>query len=525
MRKIIKNIFQLTKDFIKSAKYSRKKQIFLFVLLIAFLIIVRNIVSNTQVTETGANQIRGVRIETITALSGAGSSLQVTGTVESQSEADIRAEGQGQIISLRKSLGDSVFAGEIIVEIENNFERAQVAQAQASLDSAIAARQESSSLTSIRLGNSKVAFDEEKISARNSVTSALTSAESAIFGKADQFFLNPRTSSPVLNISSFGIDDLDERRAQIEDSLIVWRGMINTISSESDMYMFLADAEERLRFMRGFMRDLSDIVTRQGNSTQIADIISARSSIDTALANVSGANDALRNAETNYRLTQEEESQIVGTGLTTRDASVRQAEAGLLLAQAALEKKIIRAPISGTINNLDVSLGDVVSLGQPVAVVANNNALRVKAYITETEKSSVAPGQVVQVGAYEGVVTAVSPALDPVTRKIEVIIGIKDTNAKLVNGQSTRVVINRENVTEAVDLSAGVRIPISAINIGTRDTVVFSVDENDTLVPHVVNVGPIFGDSILITGDINPLLPIVVDARGLKEGEKVEVVE
>lgn len=525
MKTIIKNLYRVIKNYIKGARYSRKRQVFLFILLIAFLLIVRNMVTNNSVADVSRDGVRKVNLESISVLSGQGTALSLTGTVESQSEADIRAEGQGQIVRVSKNLGDRVFAGEIIAEIENNFERAQVAQAQASVDAAVAAREESSSLSSIRLENARVALEEEKVSAVNTITSAFTLAEGAILGKADQFFRNPRTSDPVLNISSFGIDDLDERRADIGDSFIVWKKTVDALSSSQDLVSLLEDAEVRLRFMSAFMRDLSSVVTRQGSSTEVTDILAGRSSIDTALSNVSNAKDSLRSADTTYKIALEEESQVTGTGLTTKEAAVRQAQAGLQLARASLEKKIIRAPISGTINSLSVSVGDVVSPSGPVAVVANNNALQIKTFITENERSLIKVGGGVQVGRYEGVVTAISPALDPTTRKIEVLIGIKDPDADLVNGQSVRVELVEAIIAESIDVREGVRVPISAINIGSEEVVVFSVNEEGSLVAHPVEVGPIFGDTILITGDIDPLLRIVVDARGLKAGSRVTVGE
>ena len=162
MKKIVKNIVGSIRDFIKSAKYSRKKQLFLFIILLAFLLIVRNTFLNNKVLDGTPASTRQVELQTITSLAGLGSSLTITGTVESQSEANIRAEGQGQVTRVNNSLGDTVVAGQIIAEIENAFERAQVAQAQASVNSAVASQRETSSLTSIRLENTRTALLKRK---------------------------------------------------------------------------------------------------------------------------------------------------------------------------------------------------------------------------------------------------------------------------------------------------------------------------------------------------------------------------
>lgn len=527
MKETARNLYNLIVSFIKGAKTDKRKRITVIVICVALALIVGNTIRNNATTEEAPKQVRQVTIATLAELSGNGTDLVMTGTVESQSEADIRAEAQGQIIRVQKQLGSYVSAGDIIAEIENGYERAQVAQAQASVDAAIAARSEQSSVTSIQLDNAQHANEQERVSAINTVLQAYTLAENAIYGKADQFFTNPRTSAPHLNISSYGIDDLSARRATIGDSFIVWKKTLDTISSATDMSHELSDAENRLRFMSSFMRDMADIVTRQGTSTEVSDILSGRTSIDTALSNVLSAQEALRSAETAYKIAQENSAQISGTGLTTREAAVRQAEAGRALAVASLEKKIIRAPISGTINSLSIAVGDVVSPGQALAVVANNNALRVKTYITEQEKTYVRVGAAVAIGnTYTGTVVAISPALDPITHKIEVIIGVADTATDmLVNGQSVRVSIARTGDVAHVDVHEGIRIPIAALNIGTEQTSVFGLNEDNTVVAYKVDIGPVFGDTVLIKGDLDPTLRIVTDARGLKVGQTVSVSE
>lgn len=54
-------------------------------------------------------------------------------------------------------------------------------------------------------------------------------------------------------------------------------------------------------------------------------------------------------------------------------AAVTQADAALAAAQVALDKMTLRAPFSGTVAKLDVELGQVVSPGSPVVVLADQN--------------------------------------------------------------------------------------------------------------------------------------------------------
>ncbi|HKZ42538.1 MAG TPA: hypothetical protein VJ044_16365, partial [Candidatus Hodarchaeales archaeon] len=66
-------------------------------------------------------------------------------------------------------------------------------------------------------------------------------------------------------------------------------------------------------------------------------------------------------------------------------------------------------------------------------------------------------------------------------------------------------------------------IPISALKIETGRTIVFSVNEESQLVAHPVVLGSLLGDMVEIEKGLIPELSIVLDARGLREGQKVVV--
>ncbi len=77
----------------------------------------------------------------------------------------------------------------------------------------------------------------------------------------------------------------------------------------------------------------------------------------------------------------------------------------------------ITAPINGTILRVDGKEGQVVGQAQALAYVANLDAMRVTAYIDETEIANIHAGQPVEVtvdatgsNVYQGTVSEVLPA-------------------------------------------------------------------------------------------------------------------
>jgi len=161
---------------------------------------------------------------------------------------------------------------------------------------------------------------------------------------------------------------------------------------------------------------------------------------------------------------------------------------------------------------------------QPVAVVSNNNALVIKAFITEEDRSQISVGATTLIDSrYEGVITNMAPALDPVTKKIELHIAPSVSTETLVNGSSIRVEIERNTASDIIDENLPVTIPISSLKIEPDRVLVFSVNEAGVLISHEVVLGPIVGEKVIIAEGLTHEMTIVTDARGLKDGQLVEV--
>jgi HlyD family secretion protein len=139
---------------------------------------------------------------------------------------------------------------------------------------------------------------------------------------------------------------------------------------------------------------------------------------------VTKARDAVRTAE--GRLDQERANvqrvqATAGMPLPTRlEAALAAARAELSLAEAALERTRIRAPGDGTVLQLNAKVGEVAapSLENPLAVLGDVTALRVRAEVEERDVAKVRAGQKVVVRGeafpdrdFDGEVTMVAQSL------------------------------------------------------------------------------------------------------------------
>ncbi len=526
---IISKIRQTTSSGAEKFKKLSHRQLISLGLVVGALIGGGFVLLNYGTTETAKTIgaiAREVSVASVLELSNSRSALPLIGTVTSISEATIRAEGSGQIVGVYRKLGDFAGAGTIIAELENSRERAAVQAAEAGVKSAEAA----AGISAISGEREKDLLTEAKVSAINSIRSAYDVIDDTIRSKIDPMFVDPNLVNPkflvTLPDSQLAIH-INFERLQATEILKQQENRKASLSTQDDVKAELDRAEKDLRFIKDFLDDvisgLNQGIPTPAASQQTIDGWKltgsiARTTLNANLSGISLAKDNLTGKEAALAISGKQ----TGSGVTTSDAALRQAEAGLRLARINLEKTFLRSPISGTLNSFSLERGDFVTAFQEIAVVSNNNALEIRAYITEEDAREIRVGaKAVIEGSVNGVVTKVAPALDPRTKKIEVRIGITQNGAALVNGESVRIDLSR--TTQELDTKAKISIPIAAIKITADGPVVFTVEDDGTLKSHVVTEGALLGDTIIIENGVTPEMKIVLDARGLKEGATVTI--
>ena len=470
-------------------------------LVLLALLIGGVVLANSGKKEESTAKGRIVTLASVGELSGTGGSVDLIGTVRSVTEANILAQNGGTVRSVRTRLGANVPPGFIIAELENAAERAVVLQAEGAYDAAIAAR-------------SAQSLPDTQESARDAYRNAFTTLDTTLENDVDLFFGAPTPTGPDLLISPDReeANRLSRERARINTLMTSFEANLASANSRSPQAL-LDEAESITRQVQSFVNQLANAANARDSrvtAAQTAGLASARSDVNSILSSIATARATLRTSTVS-----------VTAGA---DASIKQALGSLRGAQAALEKTFVRAPIGGQVNFLPIRVGDYVTNLQHVATVAQNGALEIVAYVSEDNRDLlVAGGRVVVDGEYEGIITSVAPALDPTTKQIEVHVAVTGTS-ELVNGQSVRIalpdVAPRE---ETVVVEGPVLLPLASVKLRAGDRIVFSVGEDSRLIANAVEVGEVRGDRIEILTPLAKELRIVSDARGLSEGELVQV--
>lgn len=539
----------LKRIFRKIQNLGTKTKIIILVAIAAIFLIVI-LVPRDEIEEVLVTSDRLVTLINVANSSTETSPLSVTGSVRSQSEAQLRTETQGEVIGVYTEAGRFVTAGTVIAELRNTSERAAVQQAQAALEAARAnlekgtggARTEERTILEINVTNAENAYTSAKEGAVNTLEIAYAAIDDAISARTDGLFSNPESNNPTFSLAtsrSETVNALRQTRIAINEILSREASAQLSLSTESDLVAELNTTLEELRTIEGFLDDIlvainNAIATPSIGEAQIAafkaDAIAARSSINGSIANVTSAKSSIDNAEAALEIAEQNlEQGVVGAqeeDVRALEAAVSQAEAGLSLARANLARTLIVSPISGTVNSLSLRRGEFVSAFELAAIVSNNNALEIESFVTESDKNQIRVGSKATIdGNYEGVVTSVSPGLDPITKKVEVRIGVVGSDVDLTNGSSVRVDIDRNGFEIDTEEIKEISIPISALKVETNRIIVFTVNGDNTLEAHEVTPGLVLGDTVRIDEGLTADMNIVRDARGLREGQSVSLNE
>ncbi len=461
-------------------------------------------------TENITATLPSVTLETVGNF-GSQSTFSVVGTVRAVSEAKLQAEAGGRITAVNVKIGDYVNAGTILGSIENSSEQARLLQAEGAYESARTA--------SLQGG---VSLDEAKVNVRNTYRDSFSTVDNIVSNLTDDFFQNPNSNIRGFRLGEKGnATEFNKTRGEIQTILTTWRDNISnnyTGISEDEM---LSQAESGVTLISNFTSELSSIIADYDADTAFteADLTSYKSRLAGARATLDGTLSSISGTRQVY-----EQAILNGSSDTSSQSSagLKSALGALRSAQVSYEKTLVRTPISGVVNALNMTTGEFISMGQPAAIVANNGSLEISTALGEKDLARVHIGDTVQINnSVAGTITQIAPAIDPVTGKSEVKISVADASA-LKNGSTVTVAFTHTNDTKTV--AKDIVVPLKSLKMLASGSVAFGVNESNKLVAYPVVLGTIFGDSVQIREGLTLETEIVTDARGLKEGDEVTVI-
>ncbi|MDP3901543.1 MAG: efflux RND transporter periplasmic adaptor subunit [bacterium] len=448
--------------------------------------------------------------------------VNVTGKVVPAESVDLAFEKSGRVAWVAADVSDMVYAGQILVQLENADLKAQLNEAEADIKSQMAKLNELKQGTreeEIQIQQAKVL--DAKQTLVDALQDAYTKSDDAIRNKADQFISNPRSNNPIVNLTindSQLKSDFEKDRYAMELILMDWGALLNNLSVDSQFDQYVADTKNNLNIVKDFLVKASLVINSSNPSAQTSQttLDGYRNNISTARANVNTAINNVSAAEANLTIQNRELSlQQAGTineKIIFQEASVEQSQARADNIRAQINKTLIRSPINGVVTVQNAKMGEIAAANSTIISVISANKLEVDANIPEADIAKVKVGNeaTATLDAYGSdlifdlIVTSINPAES-------VIEGVSTYKTTLQFSKDDDRV--RSGMTANVDITTNykenvIAIPRRAVITKNGDKIVRLI-KNDQVTETKVEVG--------VTGK-DGLIEII---SGVNEGDTV----
>jgi len=340
--------------------------------------------------------------------------VSVTGNATTTQSANLAFENGGTIAAVYAAEGDHVTAGETLVRLDTQNLEAQLAEAQANIDSETATLQklqagptpQSIAVSETALQTATQTLQNLYTSAPNTIEDAYTSANDAVRNQLGTFFANAETNNPQLTFlvnDSQVMNNITFARAVASSNLNAWQTEIQNVTSSPSSGMLdteLQNTASHLSTVKDLLADAANALITPNSlpisaattykneaTTGSNEVNSAITSVSTLEQNIASAKASVAQAQAALNLTL--------AGSTTQDiaaqeAQVEQAKASAQAIQVNINKASLVSPMNGTVSTQNAKTGEIASPGVPVVSLIADNSLEVDAYVPEVDIGKIA---------------------------------------------------------------------------------------------------------------------------------------
>ncbi|MBU3968842.1 biotin/lipoyl-binding protein [Patescibacteria group bacterium] len=184
--------------------------------------------------------------------------VDVTGRIKPVTEVELAFKNSGKIGQVYVDVRDRVFAGQILLRLDNADSYAQLQWAEAQLKAQEAkldelkrgSRPEEIQIQIVKVDNAKRSLNDAKQGVIDKIQDGYIKSDDAIRNKADQLFNNPRSDNPDLKLSNTGSQseiDLEWKRFIIEKIFSPWKTSLDNLSMSSNLESEILTAKKNFR--------------------------------------------------------------------------------------------------------------------------------------------------------------------------------------------------------------------------------------------------------------------------------------
>lgn len=286
------------------------------------------------------------------------------------------------------------------------------------------------------------------------------------------------------------------------------------------------EAEDNIMVSAKAMGVITQVYAKEGQAVSKGQVL-AQIDNSVILRNIEGMKSQLELATSVYNRQKNLWDQKIGTEVqylqtkTNKESLEKQLDA----LQEQNDMTRIKSPISGTVDEVSVKIGENIAPGQPAARVVNTSDLKLVSRISESFITDVKKGDNVEVNipeldkTYKGTVSFVSKTIDLLSRTFSVEVKLP-TDAMLRPNMSAVVKVIYH--TEA----AAIVVPVNTVQTVNNEKIVYVAEgDGKNLVARkkVVEVLGVFGEGAQVKGLNKGDKVVTVGYQSLSDGENIKI--
>lgn len=461
--------------------------------------------------------------------------VSISGKVIPTEQLDLSFEQSGRITNVFAKLGDTVYVNQLLASQDTSQLNAQLQGIQANIDLQKAklnqflsgASSEDLALAQTAVTNAETAVSNANDSVKNAeqglvdaIQNAYTKSDDAVSNKADQFFSNPRTANPTMNVTNAGTlsSDLNTDRLIIGLLLQSWSSSVNNLSVVSDLTVRTAEAKKNMSQIQSFFENISTAVNNPNacfvtysvpcatvSTSSKTDISTARSTLSAAMSTITSAEGALNTAKSSLKSAMGslktasdqlalKKAPARSSDISVYQAQVKQAEVSKQDVLSQLNKKQIHAPISGVVTFMEAKVGKIAGTNEVVISLMSTDAFEIESYVPEKNLPFVKIGDIANVTldaygedvSFATKVLSIDPAetiKDGVTT-YRIVLQFVAQDPRIKSGMTANVIVNTDKKLNVISVPQG-------IIESDKGNKIVKVKEGESVLSRIVETGKV----------------------------------
>jgi len=352
--------------------------------------------------------------------------VSASGNIEPEARVGLAFEVPGRVVEVGVEVGDRVEAGDVLAQLDTRQLALRMQQVQAALalaEAQLAQFQAGPHPDEVMAAEANLRAAQAQVGAAAANRDQLESgASTAQIASAEAQVASARVQQEVAQDTYDWIEDDGTQKEQANYSLYAAEKALAAAQAELDGLLAGADADQ-IR------------ATRSNVSAAIAQQDAAQAQLDLLLAGATGEQ------------------------IADAEAQVAQAQAALELAELSLKQATLRAPFDGVVSRINVTAGEMASVGMPAVTLVDTSRFRITVSVDEIDVGRLAVGQAAEMTldafpdvVIPGAVERIAPAatFEGGVVYYDVIIELVPTGAPIRADMTANATILVEELTDVL---------------------------------------------------------------------------